>query len=107
MTLPAKKKLTTTMTVYELPIHANLSEMATSTRRAALYVRVSTNDRARPSRNYSPCRRPLGGLAGRSTATTDHWHQLDDKPPGPDTCSRAWPGASSTVGGCSANSSEP
>ena len=46
----------------ELPIRANLSDMATSTRRAALYVRVSTTDRGQTVENQL---RPLQEAAGR------------------------------------------
>ena len=46
----------------ELPIRANLSDMATSTRRAALYVRVSTSDRGQTVENQL---QPLQEAAGR------------------------------------------
>ena len=45
-----------------LPIRANLSDMATSTRRAALYVRVSTSDRGQTVENQL---QPLQEAAGR------------------------------------------
>ena len=46
----------------ELPIRATLAAMATSTRRAALYVRVSTSDRGQTVENQL---QPLQEAAGR------------------------------------------
>ena len=108
MTLPAKEKLTTIMTVYELQIHANLSEMATSTRRAALYVRVSTSDKGQTVENQL---QPVQEAAGRlgwtgSTATRSVAPNGVTSQPGRIPWLKGVARASSDCWECSANSSE-
>ena len=89
------------ISVDELPIRANLSGMATSTRRAALYLRVSTSDRGQTVENQL---QPLQEAAGRLGWTVVAIYRDEGisgsrgrhKRPDWMRCSRASPGASST-----------
>ena len=84
------------------PIRANLSGMATSTRRAALYVRVSTSDRGQTVENQLQPLQEAAGRLGWTVVAISIGTRASVAPRGATgglgwmPCSRGLPAASST-----------